>query len=148
MAGGTSTSDAAWREERSRNAAHQAAELERRRSVETAQARALIAGFVEQALAAGVPTTRLVARGYRGNGTYRTPLEGWYLRKNQSVGVSTDGQFYVLSVEGTLRARLRGAHVEPSDPPLVLGQGARDGESIDLTEALDRALHGTTFGPS
>jgi hypothetical protein len=145
---GTSTSDAAWREERSRNAAHQAAELERRRSVETAAARELIAEFVARAEAAGVPTQRLVARGYRGSGTYRTSIDGWYLRKNQSVGIGSDGQFYVLSVEGSLRARLRGATPPPSDPPLVLGQGARDGESIDLAEALDRALRGTTDDPA
>jgi hypothetical protein len=27
---------------------------------------------------------------------------------------------------------------EPSDPPLVLGAGGKDGESVDLREALDR----------
>lgn len=147
MTAGSSSSDAAWREERSRNAAHQAAGLERRRAAESAQARELIREFVARATAEGVPTVRLVARAYRGNGRYRTTIDGWYLRKNQSVGVGTDGEFYVLSVEGSLRARLRGAQVPPSDPPLVLGQGARDGESIDLAEALARALAGTTDAP-
>jgi hypothetical protein len=30
----------------------------------------------------------------------------------------------------------------PSDPPLVLGKGGRDGESIDLADALARVLSG------
>lgn len=142
----TSAPDAhdAWRQERSRNAAHQAAELDRKRAQESAAARVLIAAFVEEAKAQGVPTAKLVARSYGGGSTYRTDLEGWYLRKNHSVAVGTDGEFYILSVQGSFLAKLRGAQVCPSDPPLVLGQGARDGESIDLREALDRALRATT----
>lgn len=135
-----SSSDSSWREKASLNAAHQRAELERKRRVQSDQARAMIAEFVSAAVAAGVPTQRFLARSY-GGGTYRTAVHGWYLRKNASVGVGTDGKFYVLTVQGSLMARLRGAELTPSDPPLVLGQGARDGESIDLREALDRALH-------
>lgn len=136
-----SSSDSSWREKASLNAAHQRAELERKRRVQSDQARAMIAEFVSAAVAAGVPTQRFLARSYGGGGTYRTAVHGWYLRKNASVGVGTDGEFYVLTVQGSLMARLRGAELTPSDPPLVLGQGARDGESIDLREALDRALH-------
>lgn len=135
-------SSAAWREERSRNAAHQAAELERRRAASTREARELITRFVAAARAAQVPTERFVARSYDGRSRYRTRVEGWYLRQNRSVGVGTDGEFYVLTVPASLAARFRGAELVPSDPPLVLGQGARDGESIDLKDALDRALHG------
>lgn len=137
----SSDASAAWRDRAASNAAHQRAELERKRARESDRARALIAEFVAQARASGVPTQRFVARGYGGQSTYRTSVEGWYLRKNASVGVGTDGEFYVLTVQGSLLARLRGAELTPSDPPLVLGQGARDGESIDLSEALDRALH-------
>ncbi|MBE9937819.1 hypothetical protein G8C60_01520, partial [Cellulosimicrobium cellulans] len=67
---------------------------------------------------------------------------GWYLRRNHSVAVGEDGEFYVLSVPGGVRARLRGVAVEPSDPPLVLGKGGRDGESIDLADALALVLDG------
>jgi hypothetical protein len=130
-----------WREERSRNAAHQGAELERQRERESTQARAVIAEFVEEALARQIPTSRFVARSYGGGNTYRTPVHGWYLRKNQSVGVGADGQFYVLSVQGSVLARLRGVEIAPSAPPLILGKGARDGESLDLSEALRRVLH-------
>ncbi|MBI9116082.1 hypothetical protein [Sanguibacter suaedae] len=136
--------EAAWRDERSRNAAHQAATIERRRAAETARARSMIAEFVAAATAVGVPTERLVARDYGGRRTYRTRLQGWYLRKNRSVAVGTDGEFYLLTTAGSLRARVVGATLEPAEPPLVLGQGARDGESIDLSEALERALRGET----
>jgi len=37
-------------------------------------------------------------------------------------------------------ARLRGVTVEPQDPPLQVGRGARDGESIDLDALLARRL--------
>ena len=136
-----STSASAWREKASQNAAHQRAELERKRQAQSDQARAMIADFVREAVATHVPTQRFTARSYGGAATYRTAVHGWYLRKNGSVGVGTDGEFYVLTVQGSLMARLRGAELTPSDPPLVLGQGARDGESIDLREALERALH-------
>lgn len=135
------TSGGSWRQEASLNAAHQRAELERKRQVQSDQARAMIADFVRAAVEAGVPTQRFTARSYGGRTSYRTAVHGWYLRKNASVGVGTDGEFYILTVQGSLLARLRGAELTPSDPPLVLGQGARDGESIDLREALDRALH-------
>lgn len=138
---GESTSASDWRREASQNAAHQRAELERKRQAQSDQARAMIADFVRAAHAAGVPTQRFTARSYGGRTTYRTSVHGWYLRKNASVGVGTDGEFYILTVQGSLMERLRGAQLTPSDPPLVLGQGARDGESIDLREALDRALH-------
>ena len=56
------------------------------------------------------------------------------------MAVGTDGEFYLLTVPASLRARVRGADLAPSDPPLVLGKGARDGESIDLADALAIAL--------
>ena len=50
--------------------------------------------------------------------------------------MSTDGVFYVLSTAGGLSARLKGVTVEPGEPMLELGRGARDGESMPLTDAL------------
>jgi hypothetical protein len=82
----------------------------------------------------------LRVRSYDGRTAYRTPLEGWYLRRSVAVGV--DGQFYVLLGPRSLAARWRGATPAPSDPPLVLGAGARDGESLDLAVALRRVLDG------
>lgn len=129
-----------WREGRKEAAATHARELERRRRAEAAEARALIAEFVAEARRRGIPPVPLKARSYDGRYRYRTPLEGWYLRRNQSVAVGTDGEFYVLSVPGGLRAAVVGARPEPSDPPLILGKGARDGESLDLVDALRIAL--------
>jgi hypothetical protein len=56
------------------------------------------------------------------------------------VGVGTDGSFYVLSAPRSASARFTGAVLTPSDPPMELGRGARDGESMPLSDALDRRL--------
>jgi len=131
---------AAWRARRTEAAAHQAAELDRRRAQESAEAGALLREFVEQARQRGIAPVPLQARSYGGDATYRTRTSGWYLRKNRTVAVGTDGAFYVLSVPGGLSARIRGADLTPSDPPLVLGKGGRDGESISLADALALVL--------
>lgn len=129
------------RAERSRLFAHQAAELERRRARETAQARELVAAFVAEARERRVPAVPLRARSRRGGGaTVRTDVVGWYVRRDRSVGVGTDGELYLLTVDVGLRERLSGARLRPSDPPLVLGAGGRDGDSVDLADALRRTL--------
>jgi hypothetical protein len=132
--------DADWRARRADAATEHAKALDRRRAQESAQARELIAGFVAQAAHDGVEPVPLRARSYDGRHRYRTPLRGWYLRRNESVAIDTDGQFYILSVPASALALLRGATPVPSDPPLILGKGARDGESIDLVDALRLAL--------
>jgi hypothetical protein len=129
-----------WRDQRAEAAEQHAQELRRRQAAESAQARVLIAEFVAQATARGVPPVRLRAWSYDGRARYPTSTTGWYLRRNQSVAVGTDGEFYLLSVPRSLRSRLTGARLAPSDPPLILGKGARDGESIDLVDALSIAL--------
>lgn len=131
---------AAWRSRRREAAADHAAALERKQTAQSRRARELIGEFVRTATARGVPATPLVARSYDGRTRYRTPLRGWYLRRNETVAVSTDGEFYILSVPSSLRAWIRGAVPVPSDPPLILGKGGRDGESIDLVDALARIL--------
>ena len=56
--------------------------------------------------------------------------------------MSTEGDFYILTAPLGLRERLRGIRLTPSPPPMVLGAGGRDGDSIDLPDALDRLLPG------
>ncbi len=132
-----------WRARRADAAAERAAALDRRRAQETAQARELIAAFLREAHERGLRPEPLRARSYDGRRRYRTGLEGWYLRANQTVGLDTEGRFYLLSVPSPgVAALVRGVTLEESDPPLVLGKGARDGESIDLDEALARVLAG------
>ncbi|WP_062528774.1 hypothetical protein [Demequina rhizosphaerae] len=114
--------------------------LDRQRQAETRQAAALIEAFARDAAAAGIRPEPLTARTYSGTGRVRTQVSGWYLKRDRSVGVGTDGAFYVLSTPGGLRERLRGAALAPSEPPLELGRGARDGESLPLTEALRKRL--------
>lgn len=133
-------SAADWRSRRREAAdAHEAA-LRAHRQAESARARELIADFVTTATERGVAPEPLHAQGYGGRGRYRTPLRGWYLRKDRTVAVGTDGGFYVLTVPPSLAARWRGVRPEPQDPPLVIGAGGKDGESLDLPIALSRAL--------
>lgn len=129
-----------WRDGRKEAAATHARELERRRVAESAQARAMIAEFVAEAGRRGIAPVALHARSYDGRLSFRTSLRGWYLRRNRTVAVGTDGEFYVLSAPRKLRSLVTGATIEPSDPPLILGKGARDGESLDLVDALRIAL--------
>lgn len=112
--------------------------LAQRQASETARARELIAAFMLRVRAAGIPAERLVAKNLNGNGTLRTRHLGWYIRANQSAAIGVDGKFYLLMADGGFLARLRGAQLLPSDPPLILGASGRDGESIALREALAR----------
>jgi hypothetical protein len=125
-----------WRDERRQAAVEQAAALQRRKASETAQARQLLTDFIATLKERGVAPEPLRAQVVGTNTSYRTGLTGWYLRRNRSLAVDVDGNFYILGVPASLKARVAGVHVVPSDPPLVVGQGARDGESLPLAELL------------
>ena len=45
-----------------------------------------------------------------------TPLRGWYLKRNGSLAVDGDANFYVMSTATSFRARITGADVAPTDP--------------------------------
>ncbi|HYF71203.1 MAG TPA: hypothetical protein VD864_00200, partial [Nocardioides sp.] len=72
--------------ERAARARELGAEQELRRRRESERAQALVDRFVEDAVRAGLPTEELTARPWSGGGRYRTGLEGWYLRRDRSVG--------------------------------------------------------------
>lgn len=114
--------------------------LERQRQGESRQAGVLVRQFAADAQAAGLTPVRLTARTYDGTSRLRTQVDGWYLKKDMSVAVGTDGEFYVLSAPRSIRGMLRGITLEPSDAPLELGRGARDGESMPLSDALAKRL--------
>ncbi|MFC0626432.1 hypothetical protein [Kribbella deserti] len=129
-----------WREKRREAAIAHGAALENQRAAETAQARALLADFVETMTALGIEPVPLRAPVVGSGASYRTGLTGWYLRRNRSLGVDAECNFYVLGTPASLKARLLGVKVLPSDPPLVVGRGARDGESLPLAELLQNRL--------
>ena len=113
-----------------------------RQRAEAARARVMIEQFLEQARTRGLAPVRLHVRSYDGRARYRTPLQGWYLRRDETVGIDTDGRFYVLTSPPSVTAWLRGVQPAPQDPPLVIGAGGKDGESIDMADALARVLAG------
>ena len=138
---------AEWARRQRHAAAAQAAREDLRRAAETERARAIVADFAREALARRLRTERLLVRPYNGRGTYRSRVDGWYVRRDHSLGVGVDGEFYVLSVPTSLGARLFGAHLTPSDPPLIAGKGSRDGHSMALDALLRQRLEaGDAFG--
>ena len=110
------------------------------RDEEHAQATALIREGVARFEQAGIAPVPLRARPFRGGGTIRTSLTGWYLKQDRSLAVDREGRYYVMRVDGGLRARLQGATPEPGHAPLVVGRGARDGDTFRLEELLEMRL--------
>jgi hypothetical protein len=136
MTGGAGEQRGPTRAEEAAVRAELAAGAER---AESAKAQVLIDGFLRAAAAAGVPAQPLRATLYTGQ-SVRTDKRGWYLRKNESVAVGDDGGYYILTVPGGLKERLRGVQLRRSPPPLIVGKGGRDGETGDLSEFLARRL--------
>ena len=134
--------DAAKRRAERAERANAHVEAQRRRSEqESAKGQVLVDRFVAQATQAGLATEELTARPWSGRGRYRTGVVGWYLRRDRSVGVGLDGGYYVLVVAPERFGRWRTVSVDPSPPPLQVGQGARDGESVALDVLLEMRLH-------
>ncbi|MEH0936290.1 hypothetical protein [Micromonospora psammae] len=129
-----------WRERRREAVRAHAAADERQRAAEHAAAAELVAWFAAEATRRGLRTTRLVARGYDGRSRYRTRLTGWYVDRARTRAVDTEGRFHLLTVPPGLRARLFGVDPRPDLPPLIVGRGGRDGESIPLRDLLTRRL--------
>ena len=128
--------DANERAERLERADYHARALQRRDEEEAAKAQVLVDRFVADAVERGLPTTELSAKPWSGSGRYRIGRTGWYLKHDESLAVGVDGGYYVLVVAPRRLGRWRGVTVEPSPPPLQVGKGARDGESITLKELL------------
>jgi hypothetical protein len=131
---------AAWREQRQRAVEAHARAQRETKAARTQQARELVAAFVRAARERGLAPTALTAPVFHGRTRYRTRLRGWYINRARTLAVDTGGEFYVLGVPNSVRARLFGADVEPQPPPLVVGEGGRDGEAIALQELLERRL--------
>jgi hypothetical protein len=136
------------RRELTERAAFHAEALRLRSEAEAARAQVLIDRFVEQATQAGLPTQELMARSWSGGARYRTGLVGWYIRRTGTVGVGTEGSFYVLNVPPVRFGRWRTVRVEPTPPPLVVGKGAGDGEVFDLDVLLQQRLQWPDAGPN
>jgi hypothetical protein len=136
----TEADDAGWRDSRREVFEVHARAQRRAEEAQSRQARPLVEDFVRRARAAGLTAGPLRARAYSGSATYRTGLRGWYLQPDGPLAVGDDGEFYVLIAPAGLGARLRGVEVAPSPPPLAVGRGARDGESMSLRELLERRL--------
>ncbi len=129
-----------WAEQRKLNAQLQAQRLRERQAAESAQARSYLLSFVAAAKRVGLePEALYVNSGDRGHRA-KTGRSGWYLKADQSVAVDTEGNYLVTVGPLTLKERLRGVRVDPVDPPLILGKGGRDGEQLDLTDALDARI--------
>ena len=79
--------------------------LQERQDVEHARAARIVELFLGVARDEGLEDDPLRVRGYSG-GSARTPLRGWYLRADETVGIDTQGRFYFLSMP-TVSSALR-----------------------------------------
>jgi hypothetical protein len=129
-----------WARRRREAAEEHADRLARRRAAETARAREMVHAFAREAEERGLAAGPLLARAGEGRPTYRTGLVGWYLNRDGSLGVTTDGDYYHLASPPSLKARLFGVRLEPAEPPLQVGAGGRDGESMALDVLLAMRL--------
>jgi hypothetical protein len=129
-----------WARRRREAAQEQADRLARRRAAETARAREMVREFAREAQTRGITPGDLLARAGDRKPTYRTGLLGWYLTRDGSLGVTTDGDYYHLASPRSVKARLLGVQLQPAEPPLQVGAGARDGESIALDVLLAMRL--------
>jgi hypothetical protein len=137
---GPTTGNDAWRERRRDAAAAHAAAAERAAAARSLQARELLVTFAAEAHRRGLRTNRLRARGYSGARSYRTSVVGWYLNRQGTLGTDVEGNYYILNVPSGPLSVLTGVTLLPCDPPLAVGVGARDGESMSLAELLERRL--------
>ena len=115
--------------------------LQERQNAEYARAARIVDLFLQVARNDGLEAVPLRVRGYSG-GTARTPLHGWYLRSDGTVGIDTEGRFYILSMPLSLGQRLRGVRPESQPVPMTIGKGGRDGDIVPLRFALNRLLPG------
>ena len=138
--GEDSAKDGGERDERAERADYHVEAQRRRSAQESVKAQVMVDRFVAQATQAGLATEELTARPWSGRGRYRTGVVGWYLRRDRSIGVGLDGSYYVLVVAPERFGRWRTVPVDPTPPPLQVGQGARDGESVALDALLEMRL--------
>lgn len=129
-----------WTAQRRETVEAKAVLAARARTAEVARARELVAGFVAEAVRENLMTVPLLVRAGDSRSTYRSGLVGWYLRRDGSLGIADDGELYVLSAPRSLRARVSGIRLTPSQPRLQAGIGARDGESVALATLLELRL--------
>jgi hypothetical protein len=137
----------AWREQQRRAVAGRAAALEADRAAEARRATALLDDFVRRAGELGLEPHTLNARTLDGRSTYKTNVRGWYLKSDRSVAVGETGEYYILTVPSSLRARFAGADLSPSMPRMIVGAGGGDGEPMPLGQLLDRRLNAGAHWP-
>lgn len=132
--------DESWAEQRRRNAKIKAEALERQQAAESAQASEYLLQFVRAANALEVAPAPLEMRDGQGKRKSKTKINGWYLKADKSMAVDVDGKFYLLTAPLTLKEVFLGSQPTASPPPLILGKGGRDGEQIDLVDALSKVV--------
>lgn len=128
-------------EERKEDARLRAELVEHQAEGEARAAQKLIDDFIAQAVDQGIEPVPLRATATDGR-RVKTDRLGWYIRRNESIAIGTDGGYYVLTLAGKIGPvqRMRGITVSPSRPSLTVGRGGRDGETGDLKEFLSWRL--------
>ncbi len=119
--------------------AQRSAEQEARRAQE------LIGQFIRQATELGIQPEPLRVQLSDGS-TARTDRRGWYIKRNRTVAIGSDGGYYICIMAGGLKERITGVRLKPSRPELRVSRGGRDGETGDLADFLIRRLRDYAAG--
>lgn len=129
-----------WSQQRKIAAQEHADRLAAKQQAESDRAQAMIDTFIMAAEDAGLEPYPLMATAYQERFRAKTNITGWYLRQDKRAGIDTAGRFYLLSMPLSFLDRFRTVTPPQSMPPLVLGAGGKDGESLDMDQALTRLL--------
>ncbi|MCW3159260.1 hypothetical protein [Micropruina sonneratiae] len=106
---------------------------------EAAAAQTLINEFIAATAERGLQPEPLKAVLMDGS-RVKSDQVGWYLNKARTMAITPEGRFVQLLTTGGRLSRFTGVKLSPSQPPLVIGRGGRDGETGDLKDFLARAL--------
>lgn len=113
--------------------------FQRRRGAKRTRATRIMGLFLKVTHEKGLRDIPLRVRGHAG-GNARAPLRGWYLRTNRTVGIGTQGRYYVLLMLLSLTQRLRRVGPENRPIPMTIGEGGRDDDTVPLHLVLGRLL--------
>ncbi len=133
--------DEEWKSRKAEIFEVQERNLRRAEREEHEKATAIILDGIKRFREAGIEPHSLRALPYRGSRPVKTTHVGWYLKSDRTVGIDTEGHYYILSAPGDFMTRIKGATLEPKSAPLIVGRGGRDGEWFEIDKLLELRLH-------
>ena len=96
---------------------------------EAAQAQVLIDAFLARGQGQGNRAGAVAGHPLHAGSRSRPTSAAGTCARTRRLAIGDDGAYYILTVPGGLKERLRGVTLKPSPPPLIVGKGGRDGDT-------------------